>query len=481
MKDITPQIWKYFEEICRIPRPSKKEEKICAYIRQFAKDQRLTYQQDEADNIVIRKPATSGKEHLPGVILQSHVDMVCEKNSNVCHNFDEDPIDHYIDGDWMKARGTTLGADDGIGIAAMLAVLADTDIAHGPLEALFTIDEETGLTGAKELQPGFLTGKILINLDSEDEGELFIGCAGGVDTVATLQYKEKDIPPDSIAYQMTISGMTGGHSGDDIHKRRGNAIKILNHIMLECSGLYGISVCRFEGGNLRNAIPREASAVVAVDRAYCDEFEQYCINEAQLWKEALITTSPEFQLTIEPCHTPAYIMDIVSQSCLLNALAMCPSGVVSMSAAIPGLVSTSTNIASIKFSDERIITVTTSQRSDNEEAKASISKRVRRIFTLMDAQAKSSDGYPGWTPNPQSPILETTKTAYQELFGKKPVVRAIHAGLECGLFLEKYPELDMISFGPTIKNVHSPSEQLNIPTVKRFADLLLKVLVDVKG
>ena len=480
MKDITPQIWEYFEEICRIPRPSKKEGKICAYILQFADVHNLAYKQDQAGNIVINKPATSGKEHLSVVILQSHVDMVCEKDSNVCHDFDTDPIAHYVDGEWMKARGTTLGADDGIGVAAMLAVLADNDITHGPLEALFTVDEETGLTGAHELQADFLTGKILINLDSEDEGELFIGCAGGIDTVASFAYKFEEIPPNSIAYLISVSGMTGGHSGDDIHKRRGNAIKILNHLLLDCSSLHGISLCSFEGGNLRNAIPREASAIVVVDKGYQKEFEQYCIDELQLWKESLITASPGFCFTVEPCNMPKYIIDIVSQSCVLNALSMCPSGVVTMSDTMPGLVSTSTNIASIRCTDNRKIMIATSQRSDSEEAKMSINKRVRRIFAMMDAEVKSSDGYPGWTPNPKSPILETTKTAYLELFGKKPVVRSIHAGLECGLFLEKYPALDMISFGPTIKNVHSPSEQLQIPSVKRFSDLLLQVLENVK-
>ena len=481
MKDLTPQIWQFFEEICRIPRPSKKEEKICAYIRQFADDHRLPYQQDEAGNIVIRKPATAGMEHKPAVILQSHVDMVCEKNSDVSHNFNTDPIEHYIDGEWMKARGTTLGADDGIGVAAMLAVLTDADIAHGPLEALFTVDEETGLTGARALQTDFLTGKILINLDSEDEGELFIGCAGGIDTVATFKYKHNDIPSNTFAYSLSISGMTGGHSGDDINKRRGNAIKILNHLLLNGSGLYGISIYRFEGGNLRNAIPREVSAVVVVDSHYCNDFEQYCINELQTWKEVLKSTSPGFRYAVEPCDMPLHIMDILSQSCLLNSIAMCPSGVVSMSETMPGLVSTSSNIASVKFIGENEIIITTSQRSDQEEAKANISKRIRRIFTMMDAEVKSSDGYVGWSPNPQSPVLETTKAAYRNLFGKNPVVRAIHAGLECGLFLEKYPQLDMISFGPTIRNPHSPSEQLHIPSVKRFSDLLIKLLEEVEN
>jgi len=479
VKDITPQIWQYFEEICRIPRPSKKEEKICAYIRQFADTHQLSYQQDEAGNIVIRKHATPGMERKPAVILQSHVDMVCEKDSNVCHDFDSDPIDHYIDGEWMKARCTTLGADDGIGIAAMLAVLADTDIVHGKIEALFTVDEETGLTGAKALQEDFLTGKVLINLDSEDEGELFIGCAGGIDTVATFKYRYSEIPPNSIAYKLSISGMTGGHSGDDIQKRRGNAIKILNLLLLDTSSQYGISIYRFEGGNLRNAIPREASATIVLNEKFSNDFEQYCINELQLWKESLKSTSPGFRFSIESCNMPEHVMDSGNQSCLLNSLSLCPSGVISMSETMPGLVSTSTNIASIKFTDDKKIIVATSQRSDREEAKVSINKRIRRIFSMMDAEVKSSDGYPGWTPNLQSSILETTKTAYRELFGTEPVVRAIHAGLECGLFLEKYPQLDMISFGPTIKNVHSPSERLHIPSVKRFSDLLLKVLVEV--
>ena len=479
IKDITPQIWQYFEDICRIPRPSKKEEKICAYIRQFADNLRLTYQLDEVGNIMISKPASQGKEHAPTVILQSHVDMVCEKNGNVHHNFETDPIDHYIDGDWVKARGTTLGADDGIGVAAMLAVLADKDIEHGPLEALFTVDEETGLTGARALQTGFLTGKILINLDSEDEGELFIGCAGGIDTVATLKYDHKVIPPNSIAYKLSISGMTGGHSGDDINKRRGNAIKILNHLLLEASKLFGISICLFEGGNLRNAIPREASAVIVIDECYRNDFEQYCTSESLLWKEALKSTSPGFHFTVDSCDIPSHAVDIVSQSCLLNSLSLCPSGVVLMSKTMPGLVSTSTNIASVKFTEKREIIIATSQRSDCEDAKMSINKRVRRLFAMMDAEVISSDGYPGWTPNPKSPVLEITKSAYYGLFGKNPVVRAIHAGLECGLFFEKYPQLDMISFGPTIKNVHSPSEQLHIPSVKRFSDLLIKTLGDI--
>jgi len=476
VKDITPKIWDYFREICRIPRPSKKEEKICAYIKQFSETHQLEYQQDEIGNLLVRKSATSGKEHLPAMILQSHVDMVCEKNSDVAHNFDTDPIDCYEDGEWVKARGTTLGADDGIGIAAMLAILADKDIVHGTLEALFTVDEETGLTGAKALKADFLTGKALINLDSEDEGELFIGCAGGIDTVATFEYENKNIPGNTVACRLCITGLTGGHSGDDINKRRGNAIKILNNTLLECSSIFGISICRFEGGNLRNAIPREATAIVMVDKYACNDFKTHCINEMKIWKDAMKKTSPDFCFTIDDCDTPEYIIDIVSQSLLVNSIAMCPSGVIAMSESIPGLVSTSTNIASVKFTDDNKIVITTSQRSDCEQAKRTLNNSIRKIFADLEALVETSNDYPGWTPNLHSPILETTKAAYSELFGKEPVVRAIHAGLECGLFLEKYPDLDMISFGPTIKNVHSPNEQLHIPSVKRFADLLLRVL-----
>ncbi len=476
MKDITPQVWQYFEEICRIPRPSKKEGKIRTYIKRFARKHHLAYKEDTVGNILIIKPATAGKEHIKTVVLQGHLDMVCEKNSEIQHNFLTDPIDFYTDGDWIKARGTTLGADDGIGIAAMLAILADGETEHGPLEALFTVDEETGLTGAKSLQEDFLTGEILINLDSEDEGELFIGCAGGIDTTATIAYEDSEVPPDTIAYKLNITGMAGGHSGDDIHKRRGNAIKILGRLLLDSSSLYGISLAEFEGGNLRNAIPREASATILVNSMYKSDFETYCLSEAQLWKEALISTSPNFTFVIEPCDIPASIIDIVTQSCLLHALAMCPSGVVDWSKKMRGLVSTSSNLASIRFTGKHKIVIATSQRSDDELEKKELSKRVCTMFNAIGAKVVQSDGYPGWSPNLKSTILQITDTTYSELFHKEPIIRAIHAGLECGLFLEKYPKLDMISFGPTIKDAHSPSERLHTPTVKPFVDLILCVL-----
>ncbi|MDR2036661.1 MAG: aminoacyl-histidine dipeptidase [Bacteroidales bacterium] len=476
MTDITQKIWQYFEEICRIPRTSKNEEKICDYLKQFAEKEHLAYKQDAAGNVLILKPAVKDKENLKTVILQSHVDMVGEKNSDVQHDFLTEPINAYIDGDWMKARGTTLGADDGIGMAAAVAILADPTIEHGPLEALFTVDEETGLTGAKALEENFMTGEILINLDSEDEGELFIGCAGGIDTTAVFRYTTTKIPANARAFQLSITGLTGGHSGDDIDKGRGNAIKILNQILLKSVELFGISLARFEGGNLRNAIPREASAIVIIDPVHYNKFEQHALSIAGQWKESLITTSPGFHFSIDPYEKADTIIDINTLSGLLNAIEACPSGVIRMSETMPGLVSTSTNLASVKFTGTNTITIATSQRSDDEKAKKEIARHIHDIFEIAGATVTHSDGYPGWTPNPQSPILEITKTVYSDLFSKQPIVRAIHAGLECGLFLEKYPTLDMISFGPTIKGAHSPSEQLNIPTVKQFADLLLGVL-----
>lgn len=476
MKDTVSSALDYFKEICQVPRPSKKEEQICAYIKEFADKHHLLWKQDAVGNILVSKPAAKGRENIQTVILQSHVDMVCEKDKGVRHNFEKSPVKYYTDGDWMKARGTTLGADDGIGVAATLAILADKTSEHGPVEALFTVGEETGLTGARELEAGFMNGNILINLDSEDEGELFIGCAGGITTTATFRYTEKEIPPFSVAYKLEISGLAGGHSGDDICKGRGNAIQIMNRLLLNASSFYGISIYRFEGGGLHNAIPREASAIIVTDIDQAAEFEAYCIDEAQMWKETLTETSPGFTFTIEPCGLPPSIIDIVSQSCLLQAITWCPSEVIEMNASIPGLVSTSSNIASVKFKGKKKIVVVTSQRSDNEESKRKLVEQVYYNFESPDSVVKTSNDYPGWTPNLQSPILQITRTAYRDLYGKDPVVRVIHAGLECGMFLKKYPDLDMISFGPTVKEVHSPNEKLFLPSVKLFVDLLLEVL-----
>lgn len=472
-------IFQYFSEICKIPRPSKKEGKIIAYIEEFAQKHNLQYKKDDAGNIVIKKPATAGFENKQPVVLQSHMDMVCEKNSDIAHDFNTAPIQTYVDGEWLKAKGTTLGADDGIGIAAQLALLASKDIQHGPIECLFTVDEETGLTGAFEMKSGFFDSKILINLDSEDEGELFIGCAGGIDTVATFAYEPAKVPSDSIAMKLSVKGLQGGHSGDDIDKHRGNSIKLINRFLWKGTQLFDLRLANLDGGNLRNAIPREATAIFTIHKddkvRLILEFERIRSDIYQEWKDA----EPNLDITIADAALPEFVIDEPTHYDLLNSLYACPHGVIAMSRQLKGLVETSTNLASVKFIQDNQILVTTSQRSAVESAKQDVSNMVESVFRLANANIQHSDGYPGWAPNTNSKILEITRNSYVNLFKVEPVVRAIHAGLECGLFLEKYPYLDMISFGPTIKGAHSPDERLHIPSTQKFWDLLLDVLKNI--
>ncbi|HNV52651.1 MAG TPA: aminoacyl-histidine dipeptidase, partial [Tenuifilaceae bacterium] len=443
-------IWMYFEEILTIPRPSKKETAIIKYLQDFAAKHNLVVKTDEAGNVLISKPAYPGYENLQPVVLQSHMDMVCEKNSDVTHNFNTDPIEAYIDGEWIKAKGTTLGADDGIGIAAQLALLASKEIKHGPLECLFTVDEETGLTGAFEMKEGFFNSKILLNLDSEDEGELFIGCAGGMDTVATFAYDSEKVPTDSVALKVTVKGLTGGHSGDDIDKNRGNSIKIINRFLWKGTHKFDLRLSQLDAGNLRNAIPREAFAVITVHKD--DNAEM--LKEFEKLREDIYSeikdVEPNLNIVFENTELPSFVIDEPTHYDLLNSLYACPHGVIAMSRQLKGLVETSTNLASVKFIQDNQILVTTSQRSSVDSAKVDISNMVESVFRLANANIQHSDGYPGWAPNTNSKILQITKDSYTKLFGVEPIVRAIHAGLECGLFLEKYPQLDMISFGPTI-------------------------------
>ncbi len=476
IQDLKPaEIWKYFDEITKIPRPSKKEEKIIQYLLDFAKEHNLEAEKDEVGNVIIRKPGTKGKENHKTVILQSHSDMVCEKNADTEHNFDTDPIQTYIDDDWVKAKGTTLGGDDGIGIAAALAVLASDKINHPPIEALFTSDEETGMTGAFGLKEGFMKGEILINLDSEDEGELFIGCAGGTDTVAEFSYKKKDVPENSVAYKISVTGLNGGHSGDEIDKGLGNSNKILNRIILNAYNKFGVRLAEFNGGNLRNAIPREAFAVITVKKQNAGALEDLVITMSNDIKNEFAITEKNLSINIEKTGLPEFVIPKGTQKKLMHSIYGCWHGVYQMSAEMPGLVETSTNLASVKFIDGKI-KIETSQRSSVESAKYDMAQTVASVFKLAGAKVTHGDGYPGWKPNTNSEILKITETSYEKLFGEKPVVRAIHAGLECGLFLEKYPYLDMISFGPTIKGAHSPDERMNIPTVQKFWDLLIDVL-----
>jgi dipeptidase D len=469
-------VWKYFEEIVRIPRPSKKEEKIITYVTEFAEKHKLEYKKDAIGNIVIRKPASTGYENRKAVCLQSHLDMVCEKNSSSSHNFDTDPILTTVKDDWVKAIDTTLGADNGIGVATQLALLADRNFSHGPIECLFTVDEETGLNGAKGLESGFMTSQVLINLDSEDEGELFIGCAGGMNTIATIKYNVRQIPKNSVAFRIEVSGLQGGHSGTDIHKNRGNSIKILNQFIWESRNRFGARISVFEGGNLRNAIPREAYAVIVIPDKYKEVFGDYFHDYTNMLRVEYLVDEPNLKFILTPVTLPENVMKKKVQEKLLNVLYACPHGVVSWSRVMDNLVETSTNLASIRFEAMNRIIVSTSQRSSINSAKMQIANTVKSTFKLAGAMVEQTEGYPGWNPNPDSVILSITRSSYQRLFKVEPAVKAMHAGLECGLFLEKYPYLDMISFGPTILDPHSPSERISISTTEKFWLLLLDVL-----
>jgi len=468
-------LWKPFSQVLTIPRPSDHEEKIREYLIRFAQERNLDYQVDKAGNLIIRKPASPGKKNSAGVCLQSHLDMVCEKNSVIRFDFMTDPIQAYVDGDWVKAKGTTLGGDDGIGIAAQMAILGSNDCVHGPLECLFTVGEETGLNGAFGLVPGFLKSTILINLDSEDEGELFIGCAGGIDLIASIDFTQEAVPVHHIAMKVGVKGLVGGHSGDDIHRGLGNANKILNRFLWDTSDDYDLKIHRFDGGNLRNAIAREAEAIITLPESKKSGLLHAFAEFKKELTQEYVVTEPNMELYASDCAVPGWVIDEDSQCNLLNALYACPHGVHSWSQTIPGLVETSTNLASVKM-DDNCIKISTSQRSSLESAKRNMSNMVESVFLLAGAYIEKTTGYPGWNPNPDSPILRITENAYIDLFSQKPVVKAIHAGLECGLFLEKYPGLDMISFGPTIKGVHSPDERICISTTTRFWSLLTEVL-----
>ncbi len=479
LKSLEPSVvWGYFDEICKVPRPSKKEEKIIEYLLSFAKEKELEYRTDEIGNVLILKPATEGCENLKSVVLQSHIDMVCEKHSDVKHNFDKDPIIPIIDGEWVKATGTTLGADDGIGVAAQLALLASNDIKHGDIECLFTVDEETGLTGAFNLKDDFFKSKILLNLDSEDDGELFIGCAGGLDTVATFEMETEATPEKYFAFKVDVSGLKGGHSGDDIHKGLGNANKILNRFLWSATREFGLRLHRFIGGNLRNAIARESSAIAVVPSSKKEAVRvAFNIFYDEICAEFEVT-EPGVRMHLQSCDAPETVFTKHFQDTFLNAVYACPHGVIEMSRTMEGMVETSTNLAAIKQVDNKL-QITTSQRSSVESAKDDIGAMVRSVFELAGAEVVHGDGYPGWAPNTNSEILNITRDSYERLFKTTPIVRAIHAGLECGLFLEKYTDLDMISFGPTIRGAHSPDERINIDTVNKFWLHLLDVLENI--
>jgi len=478
--NVEPKIvWKYFHEITQVPRPSKKEGKIIAYLEAFAATHHLPVKKDRAGNILIAKAATKGLENLPVVILQSHIDMVCEKNSDTVHDFENDPIETVIDGEWLRAKGTTLGADNGIGMAAELAILASDDIEHGPVECLFTVDEETGLTGANALEKGFMTGKILLNLDSEDEGEIFIGCAGGKNTTATFAVKQLPVSDAYDYFKVEVKGLRGGHSGCDIHNGQGNAIKILARFFYYIRNLPQCVLCAIDGGNLHNAIPREASAVIGIPHAAKEAVMVHLNEFAAIIANELKHVDKDVRITMQSAEKPEYQIDNDLARRLIDALIACPHGVMAMSHEIEGLVETSTNLASVKMLENSRIVIVTSQRSSVESEKNAVADMVNAVFTLAGAEVQHGDGYPGWAPDRSSKILQAALETYRRLFGKDPAIKAIHAGLECGLFLEKYPGLDMISFGPTLRGVHSPDERIEIATVAMWWSHLLELLKNI--
>lgn len=469
-------VFDYFAEINKVPRPSKHEEKMIAYLKDFAEKNSLAFKTDEAGNVLIAKPATPGMEGRPTVVLQGHMDMVCEKRSDRVIDFENDPIETFIDGEWMRAKGTTLGADDGIGVALAMAILTDSTIKHGPIECLFTRDEETGLTGAFAIEPGFMTGKYLINLDSEDEGEIFIGCAGGVNTDIEFEYYAESIPEGYVAMRVVVDKLTGGHSGDDINKNRANANKVLARFLYDIGGKYDVKLCSIDGGNLHNAIPRHAEAVIAVPEEQKHEIRSDFNIFAAAIQDEYHTTEPTAEFLMESVETPETAIDDITANNLIAALNAVHNGVYEWSQDIPHFVETSSNLASVKMPEEGKIKIVASQRSSTHSQLDAVCNVVASAFNLAGADVLINEGYPGWKPNPDSELLKITVEKYKELFGKEPKVRAIHAGLECGLFSEKYPGLDMVSFGPTLRGVHSPDEKLLIPTVEMVWKHLVAII-----
>ncbi len=483
IRELEPRrVFEIFDEITKVPRPSKKEEKIRKFLLDFAAANGLKAKTDKVGNVLISKPATPGHEDAPTVILQGHMDMVCESNDKN-FDFENSPITTVVDGDWVRAEGTTLGADNGIGVAAALAAMTDPDLVHGPLEALVTVDEETGMTGAFGIGDDMINGSILLNLDSEDDAEIFVGCAGGVDTVCTFNYNRSFAPKDFTYFKIDIAKGQGGHSGGDIHLGRANANKLLARFLFNLSQQHEISIAEIDGGNLRNAIPRAAHAVVGVHTSKKEDVRVALNNYIAEIRNEYADLEPTLEITMESVDMPDFCIDASTTERLIRAVYSAPHGVVSMSRVMEGLVETSTNLASVKMAPDNKIVVTTSQRSSVDSRKWDIARQVEALFQLAGTEVKHGEGYPGWQPNLDSPIMKIASEAYKELYGITPAIKAIHAGLECGLFLEKFPHLDMVSFGPTLQGVHSPSERMYIPAVERFYEqlkLTLKKVTDLK-
>ena len=476
IKNLQPKaVWENFYDITQIPRPSKQEQQIIEHMKKFGESLGLKTIVDEVGNVIIKKPASPGMENRKGIILQGHLDMVPQKNSDVDHDFEKDPIQAFVDGEWVAAKGTTLGADNGMGVAAAMAVLQDKSLVHGPVEVLMTIDEEAGMTGANNLKAGLLDGDVLINLDSEDEGELYVGCAGGINANIFYTYSEVPLDGDVKAYGLKISGLKGGHSGLDINLGRGNANKLLIRFMKHAVREFGIRLSSINGGGMRNAIPREAVALIVVP---ADKEKDFLASQkvfTEVFRKELSETEPGLSFTAEPGSLPAVLIDEKTQNSLILGVYACPNGVIRFSDSMPGLIETSTNLASVKSENGKIF-VQCLLRSSVDSAKEDLSEMVESVFLLAGAEVTFDGSYPGWKPDMNSKILKTMQNVYEKKYGKIPEIKAIHAGLECGILGGVYTHLDMISFGPTIRFPHSPDEKVHIGSVQKFYDFLTETL-----
>ena len=471
-------LWQNFYSLTQIPRPSHKKDEIGAFLENFGKSLGLETLRDEIGNVLVRKPATPGMEDRKAVILQAHMDMVPQKNSHIPHDFQKDPIDAYIDGEWVTARETTLGADNGIGLAAAMTVLQSKELIHPAIEMFITVDEETGMFGAFGLQPNFLKGDILINMDSEDEGELYVGCAGGVDGDISFRYKEVEVEEGDVALKVSLTGLKGGHSGVDIHLQRGNANKLMFRFLKDAVADYEVRLASIDGGSLRNAIPREAFAVVTVPAEGVDDLIDFVKEYEELFIEEFKSVEDQIAFTVEQVDLPTGLIPEEVQDDLINGVTGCPNGVLRFIPELPTVVETSNNLAIIK-SDGNSIILRTLIRSSVESRKEELASMVESVFLLAGAKVDLVGGYPGWKPNLDSPILKQMTKVYEDKFGKTPKVMIIHAGLECGIIGTHYPDMDMISFGPTIRYPHSPDEKVNIATVGKFWEYLLATLENI--
>jgi len=471
-------LWNKFADLNAVPRPSKKEERVIAFMKDFGANLGLETIEDEVGNVIIKKPATLGMEDRKTIVMQSHLDMVCQKNADTDFDFDTQGIEMFVEDDWVKAKGTTLGADNGLGVATIMAVLESTDIAHPAIEALFTIDEETGMTGAMGLKGGLLDGEILLNLDTEEDDEIGVGCAGGVDVTATRAYEEEVTPENKVGYTVTVKGLQGGHSGMDIHKGFGNANKLMNRILFDSFENFGLRISEINGGSLRNAIPRESFATVVVDTIHAEAFEFEMKDMAAVIGKEFKTMEPDLEITVSKTETPSKVMDLGVQEGFIKAIYAAHNGVYKMSADITDLVETSNNVARVIVKEGQI-KVGCLTRSSVESSKLDLANKLRATFELIGCDVEFSGDYPGWTPNMDSAILKVMRQLYVDLNNEEPHVAACHAGLECGILGTNYPEMDMISFGPNIKGAHSPDERAQISSTQKFWNFVLEILKQI--